>query len=82
MFSKKLAVLAAASLVVATTPAMAQPAAQSLSIAQSARAGAELNGESDLAGGGVWAAILGVALLAALVLVVIEDDDVDLPSSP
>jgi hypothetical protein len=82
MFSKKLAVLAAASLVVATTPAMAQPAAQSLSVAQPARAGAELTGENELAGGGMWAAILGVALLAALVLVVIEDDDADLPDSP
>ena len=82
MFSRKLAALAAASLVVATTPAMAQPAAQSLSVTQSARAGAELNGENDLAGGGIWAAILGIALIAALVLVVIEDDDTDLPESP
>lgn len=81
MFPRKLAVLAAASLVVATTPAIAQPAAQSLSIAQS-RAGAELTSDNELAGGGLWAILLGVALVAALVLVVIEDDDVDLPSSP
>ncbi len=82
MFSKKLAMLAAASLVVATTPAMAQPAAQSLSVAQSSRAGAELTGENEIGGGGIWAALIGLALVAALVLVVIEDDDVDLPSSP
>ncbi|HUQ95533.1 MAG TPA: hypothetical protein VM120_27900 [Bryobacteraceae bacterium] len=82
MFSRKLAALAAASLIVATTPAMAQPAAQSLSVAQSARAGAEVKGENDLAGGGFWAIILGVALVAALVLVVIDDDNADLPTSP
>jgi hypothetical protein len=81
MFSRKLAAIVAASMVVATTPAMAQPAAQSLSITQ-ARAGAEVDGENDLMGGGIWAAILGIALVAALVLVVIEDDDVDLPTSP
>jgi uncharacterized integral membrane protein len=68
-------------MVVATTPAMAQPAAQSLSVTQ-ARAGAELDGENDLMGGGIWAAILGIALVAALVLVVVNDDNVDLPASP
>ncbi|MBA3677894.1 MAG: hypothetical protein H0W74_10905 [Sphingosinicella sp.] len=82
MFSKKLAMLAAASLVVATTPAMAQPSAQSLSGAQFSRAGAELDGANELAGGGIWAALIGLALVAALVLVVIDDDDADLPSSP
>jgi hypothetical protein len=33
-------------------------------------------------GGGIWAAVLGIALLAALVLVVVDDDNSDLPSSP
>jgi hypothetical protein len=80
--STGLAALAAVSVVITTIPAMAQPAARSLSVAQSARTGSELNGEGDLAGGGIWAVLIGVALLAALVLVVIEDDDADLPSSP
>jgi len=82
MFSSKLAAVVAASLVVATTPAVAQPAAQSLSVAQSERIGAQLAGESDLRGGGVWAAILGIALIAALVLVIIDDEDEDFPESP
>ena len=83
MFSKKLAGLVAASLVVATTPALATPAAQALSPAASLdRAGASVQDENQLAGGGFWAAVLGVALLAAFVLVVVEDDDVDLPTSP
>ena len=81
MFSRKLAAIVAASMVFATTPAMAQPAAQSLSVTQ-ARAGAELDGESDLMGGGIWAALLGIALVAALVLVIVNDDDADLPTSP
>jgi len=86
MFSKKMAALVAASLVVATTPAIAAPAAQALSpVAAVDRAGAPVQGENELgmfAGGGMWAAILGVALLAAFVLVVVEDDEVDLPDSP
>ena len=81
MYSKKLAALVAASLVVATSPALA---AQSLSpSAGLARAGAEMSEENQLGGGGFWAAILGVALLAAFVLVVLDDDeDSDLPTSP
>ena len=83
MYSKKLAALAAASLVVATTPAIAAPAAKlsPTAVAQS-RAGASVQDENALGGGGFWAAVLGVALLAAFVLVIIEDDDVDLPESP
>lgn len=76
MFSKKLAGLVAASLLVAsTTPAIAAPASLD-------RVGASVQNENALAGGGFWAAVLGVALLAAFVLVVVEDDDVDLPESP
>ncbi|HEY0625329.1 MAG TPA: hypothetical protein VGD10_01205 [Allosphingosinicella sp.] len=82
MFSKKLGALVAASLVVATTPAAAQTSARSLSLNEDVRASTSVSNESELGGGGVWAAILGVALLAAFVLVVIEDDDVDLPDSP
>lgn len=78
MFSKKLAALVAASLVVATTPAVAQVAP----VPADVRASAVTTGESELAGGGFWAAVLGIALLAAFVLVIIEDDDVDLPTSP
>lgn len=79
MYSKKLAALVAASLVVATSPAVA---AQSLSpSAGLARAGADISEENQMGGGGgFWAAVIGIALLAALVLVVIDDDDNDLPS--
>lgn len=83
MFSKKLAGVVAASLIVATAPAAAAPAAQALSPAASIeRSGATVAGENDLFGGGLWAALIGVALVAAFILVVIEDDDVDLPDSP
>jgi len=85
MYSKKLAALVAASMVVATTPALAAPAAQKLSPIASVdgvRAAASVQDENALGGGGFWAAILGVALLAAFVLVVVEDDEVDLPESP
>jgi hypothetical protein len=79
MLSKKMAAMVAASLVVATTPAASQsiPASATMD-----RVGAEVTDENDLMGGGIWAALIGIALIAALVLVVIEDDDVDLPTSP
>jgi hypothetical protein len=90
MFSKKLAALVAASLVVATSPAVAQSSAASkLSpTASTARTGADLgeassmgNPDGGFAGGGLWVALLGAALVAAFVLVLLEDED-DLPDSP
>jgi hypothetical protein len=77
---KNVAAVAAALLI--ASPVVAQTSAQALSPVAPARAGAELASESDLAGGGMWAAILGIALLAALVLVVVDDNNVDLPTSP
>lgn len=79
MRSKKLAALAAASLLVGTTSVAAQAAP--VSSVQS-RAGAEMTDENGLRGGGFWAALIGLALIAALVLVIIEDDEIDLPASP
>lgn len=84
MFSKKLAALVATSLVVATSPAVAQSSAASkLSPAtSSARSGAQLDDANAIAGGGgLWVALIGAALLAAFILVVLEDED-DLPDSP
>lgn len=89
MFSKKLAALVATSLVVATSPAIAQStSASKLSPIANARAGAGLTETSSMGApaegafaGGFWAALIGLALVAAFVLVVIEDED-DLPDSP
>lgn len=85
MISRKLAALAAASLIIGTSPAVAQPAPASL--ATGARAGAAMGESSELGGGsgGLWAAAIGIALLAAAVLVVLDitdDDDEDFPVSP
>lgn len=82
MFSKKLAALVATSMIVATAPAAAQ-SSQALSVTGT-RAAAELNAPNELGGGsgGFWAAAIGIALVAALVLVVTQDDEVDLPTSP
>jgi hypothetical protein len=87
MFSKKLAALVATSLVVATSPAIAQsnPASK---LSPVARAGAPVAEASamgtpgdDRYAGGFWVALIGAALVAALVLIVIDDED-DLPESP
>ncbi len=86
MFSKKLAALVATSLVVATSPAIAQSSASELSLT---RAGAPVAESSamgtqgdDRYAGGFWVAILGAALLAAFILVIIDEEDDDLPDSP
>lgn len=89
MFSKKLAALVATSLIVATSPAIAQSSASKLSPVADARVGASLSDASAMGtpgeggyAGGFWAAIIGAALLGAFILVVLEDEDEDLPDSP
>jgi hypothetical protein len=88
MFSKKLAALVATSLVVATSPAIAQSSAAS-KLSPAARAGASVTEASamgtpgdDRFAGGLWVALIGAALLAAFILVVIDEEDEDLPDSP
>lgn len=79
MRSKSIALLAALSLAFSTTSA----AAANPVIAD--RAGQEATDEGQLfalAGGGLWVVIIGLALIGAFVLVAVEEDDVDLPSSP
>jgi len=89
MFSNKLAALVATSLVVATSPAIAQSSASKLSPVATARAGAPLGDPNSMGtpgdgryAGGFWAAIIGAALLAAFILVVLDEEDDDLPDSP
>lgn len=79
MKSKMIAMLAGLSLALGTTSA----AAATPVFAD--RAGQETADESQLfalAGGGLWVAIIGIALIGAFVLAGVEDDDVDLPASP
>lgn len=77
MFSKKLAALVATSLVVATSPAIAQSAAQP--VPSTAPANATIDEASELgngyAGGGLWVALIGAALLAAFILVILDEED-------
>ena len=87
MFSKKLAALVATSLVVATSPAMAQSSTAS-KLSPVVRAGAPVADASAMGtpgdgryAGGFWVAVIGAALLAAFILVVLDEDD-DLPDSP
>jgi hypothetical protein len=88
MFSKKLAALVATSLVVATSPVAAQSVSK-LSPVSTARAGATV-GEANSIGtpgdgryaGGLWVALIGAALLAAFILIVLDEDEDDLPDSP
>jgi len=75
MFKRGLmAAVAAASLV--SAPALAQSSAAKLSVAQSVRTGASVDGENNLAGG----ALIGVLVFAAAVAViyfVAEENDED-----
>jgi len=75
MFSKKLAALVATSLIVATSPAVAQSASAPSPVVSSIDADAdELGGNGA---GGVWAALIGAALLAAFILVILDEEDDD-----
>ena len=82
---KKIAALVAATMIVA--PAVAQSdAAASLT---PVRAGAPVAEASAMGtpgdgryAGGFWVAIIGAALLAAFILVILDEEDEDFPSSP
>jgi len=86
MFSKKLAAIAALSLITASSAAVAQ-SAQPSSLAQSsaARAGAGTSDQSGLDNHGAGIYIVGAVVLALLIWGIIEltsDDDDDVPHSP
>ena len=74
MFKRGLmAAVAAASMV--SAPALAQSSAAKLSVAQSARAGATVDGESKLAGGALIGIAAFVALVAVIYFVAEENDE-------
>lgn len=85
MLMKKLATVASVVMLAATPVMAAANPAASLSVAPQARAGASLEGESNLYGGrsGEIAVpfILGVAFLL-IVGSMLFDDDEELPTSP
>lgn len=85
MLSKKLAAIAAASLISASSAAVAQ-SAQPLSLSNSpaaARASAGINGESNLDRRGVGIYIVGAIVLGLIIWGIIElTKDDDGPSSP
>jgi len=85
MLSKKMAALAAISLVTASSAAMAQTA-QPLSLQNSpsaARAGAPTAGESNLDRGGIGIYVVGAVVLGLIIWGIIElTDDNNGPSSP
>ena len=82
MLSRKLAALAALSLMTASTVAHAQSSAQALSVAPPA-ATAPMSGASDMEGGAtIW--IIGAVVLGLAICGIIEltSDDNDEPTSP
>jgi hypothetical protein len=86
MLSKKLAAIAAASLITASSAAVAQ-SAQPLSLSQSPaaqqRAGAGLAGESELDRRGIGIYIVGAVVLGLIIWGIIElTDKNDGPHSP
>jgi hypothetical protein len=85
MLSKKLAAVAAMSLITASTAAVAQTA-QPLSLQNSPsaeRAGAPVAGESNLDRGGIGIYIVGAVVLGLIIWGIIElTEDDDGPESP
>ena len=79
MFSKKLAALAALSMVTASSAAVAQSAAP-LSVAPAARAGETTQGSNQLVGTTAW--ILAAIAIGLIVWGIIELTGDDGPSSP
>lgn len=74
MFKRGLiAAVAAASLVAG--PAVAQSSASKLSVAQSVRAGASVDGENQLAGGALIGVLVFVAAVAAVYFVAEGNDE-------
>jgi hypothetical protein len=74
MFKRGLiAAVTAASLVAA--PAVAQSSASKLSVAQSVRAGAAVDGESKLAGGALIGVLVFVAAVAAVYAIAESSDE-------
>lgn len=80
MLSKKLAAVAAISMITASSAAIAQTAAPSVAAASTARAGAPTEGSNELVGTTAW--ILAAIALGLIVWGVIELTDDDGPSSP
>jgi len=85
MLSKKLAAIAAMSLITASSAAVAQTA-QPLSLQNSpgaARAGAPVAGESNLDRGGIGIYVVGAIVLGLIIWGIIElTNDDDGPESP
>lgn len=79
-FAKHIMAVAAATMAVA--PVMAAPAnpASSLSVAKSVRAGTATAKDSDLAGGGIFVALIAAAAVIVGIIVVAKEDDS--PDSP
>ena len=78
MLSKKLAAVAAISMVVASSAAVAQTAPASAPVVS--RAGADVQGSNELVGTTAW--ILAAIALGLIIWGIIELSDDDGPSSP
>lgn len=77
MLSKKLAALAAFSMITASSAAVAQSAAPSVDTASAVRAGDETQGSNELVGTTAW--ILAAIALGLIVWGIIELTDSDSP---